>query len=180
MRIGDTLDTLAANNLLLVGGALSAIFFGWLVPKALKLEEINVQEGLFFGFWRFMIRFVIPPVLLVSLVEALFIASLATGARLNGRPIRVSPVQELGEALVAAGFAEVVLTGVNTGDYGRDLRRPTNLANLLRWAPLTWDFSNWYAGAGLLTLGAVLVVALWAFYVSLAGQRLFRDSLLGG
>ena len=54
------------------------------------------------------------------------------------------------------------------------------LVNLLRWAPLTWDFSNWYAGAGLLTLGAVLVVALWAFYVSLAGQRLFRDSLLGG
>ncbi|MDH4071848.1 MAG: sodium-dependent transporter [Gammaproteobacteria bacterium] len=64
----DTLDTLAANNLLLVGGALSAIFFGWFVPKALKLEEINVQDGLFFGFWRFMIRFVIPPVLVVTLV----------------------------------------------------------------------------------------------------------------
>ena len=65
--IFDTLDTLAANNLLLVGGALSAIFFGWLVPKALKLEEINVQDSLFFGFWRFMIRFVIPPVLIVAL-----------------------------------------------------------------------------------------------------------------
>jgi len=65
--IFDTLDTLAANNLLLVGGALSAIFFGWLVPKALKLAEINVQDGLFFSFWRFMIRFVIPPVLIVAL-----------------------------------------------------------------------------------------------------------------
>jgi len=66
--IFDTFDTLAANNLLLIGGALAAIFFGWLVPKALKLDEINVQDGLFFNFWRFMIRFVIPPILLISLV----------------------------------------------------------------------------------------------------------------
>lgn len=68
LDIFDTLDTLAANNLLLIGGACSAIFFGWLVPKALKLEEINVKDGLFFGFWRFMIRFVIPPILIVTLV----------------------------------------------------------------------------------------------------------------
>ena len=66
--IFDTLDTLAANNLLLVGGAMSSIFFGWLVPRALKLEEINVRDGLFFAFWRFMIRFVIPPVLIVTLI----------------------------------------------------------------------------------------------------------------
>ncbi len=68
LDIFDTLDTLAANNLLLIGGAFLAIFFGWLVPKALKLEEINVKDGLFFGFWRFMIRFIIPPILIVTLV----------------------------------------------------------------------------------------------------------------
>ncbi len=68
LDIFDTFDTLAANNLLLLGGALSAIFFGWFVPKALKLEEINVRDGLFFAFWRFMIRFVIPPVLVLTLV----------------------------------------------------------------------------------------------------------------
>ena len=68
LDIFDTLDTLAANNLLLIGGALSAIFFGWMVPKALKLEEINVEDGLFFGFWRFMIRYVIPPILIVTLM----------------------------------------------------------------------------------------------------------------
>ena len=68
LDIFDTFDTLAANNLLLIGGALSAIFFGWMVPKALKLEEINVSDGLFFAFWRFTIRFVIPPILIVTLV----------------------------------------------------------------------------------------------------------------
>ena len=68
LDIFDTLDTLAANNLLLIGGAFLAIFFGWFVPKALKLEEINVEDGMFFGFWRFMIRFIIPPVLIVTLL----------------------------------------------------------------------------------------------------------------
>jgi len=68
LDIFDTLDTLAANNLLLIGGSLSAIFFGWFVPKALKLDEIRVRDGMFFGFWRLMIRFVIPPVLIVTLV----------------------------------------------------------------------------------------------------------------
>jgi NSS family neurotransmitter:Na+ symporter len=46
---------------------LSAIFFGWLVPKALKLEELNVPDGPMFGLWRFLIRFVIPPVLVIVL-----------------------------------------------------------------------------------------------------------------
>ena len=53
------------------------------------------------------------------------------------------------------------------------------LLNALRWVPLTWDLSKWYAGAGLLSVIAVLAVAGWAFYISLAGRRLFRDSVLG-
>ena len=67
LDIFDTFDTLAANNLLLIGGSLSAIFFGWMVPKALKLDEMGVNDSLFFAFWRFMIRFVIPPVLIITL-----------------------------------------------------------------------------------------------------------------
>jgi hypothetical protein len=50
--------------------------------------------------------------------------------------------------------------------------------NALRWVPLTWDLSNWYAGAGLVYVIAVVGLAVWAFYTSMAGQRLFRDSLL--
>ena len=36
--------------------------------------------------------------------------------------------------LVDAGFREIVLTGVNTGDYGRDLEPPLNLEGLLEQA----------------------------------------------
>jgi NSS family neurotransmitter:Na+ symporter len=66
-NIFNALDHMAANNLLLLGGALSAIFFGWLVPKALKLEELGVADGLLFALWRVLIRFVIPPVLVIVL-----------------------------------------------------------------------------------------------------------------
>ena len=66
--IFDSLDFLAANTLLLIGGLLISVFIGWFVPKQIKLDEIGVDEGLFFNFWQFMIRFVIPPVLVISLV----------------------------------------------------------------------------------------------------------------
>jgi neurotransmitter:Na+ symporter, NSS family len=69
--IFDALDFLAANILLLLGGFLTAVFFGWLVPKPLKLDEINIRDGLRFAFWRFMIRFVVPPVLLIALVTGI-------------------------------------------------------------------------------------------------------------
>jgi len=66
--IFDTLDFIAANIGLLLGGLLLSVFFGWLVPKQLKLDEMGVTDGLFFRFWRLMIRFVIPPILLLTLV----------------------------------------------------------------------------------------------------------------
>ena len=66
--IFDSLDFMAANILLLLGGLLTAVFFGWLVPRQLKLEEIGIRDGALFGFWRLMIRFVVPPILLIVLV----------------------------------------------------------------------------------------------------------------
>lgn len=69
--IFDSLDFLAANILLLIGGLLTAVFFGWLVPRRLKLDEIGSGDGLFFRFWRVTLRFVIPPVLFVVIVMGL-------------------------------------------------------------------------------------------------------------
>jgi hypothetical protein len=45
-------------------------------------------------------------------------------------------------------------------------------------ANLTWDFQQWYAGSGLVALIVVLALAVWAFYISLAGRQLFKDSVL--
>lgn len=66
--IFDSLDFLAANILLLIGALLTSVFFGWLVPKRIKLDEMGVDDGSFFRFWRIMLRFVIPPVLFIVIV----------------------------------------------------------------------------------------------------------------
>lgn len=69
--IFGALDFLAANILLLLGGLMLSIFFGWMVTRQIKLDEMGVKDGLFFSFWRFMIRFIIPPILLVVLTLGL-------------------------------------------------------------------------------------------------------------
>jgi len=67
MNIFNALDHLAANNLLLVGGALSTIFLGWFVPKATSLDELGETEGGMFTVWLVLIRYIIPPILIVVL-----------------------------------------------------------------------------------------------------------------
>ncbi len=44
--------------------------------------------------------------------------------------------------------------------------------------PVTLNFSAWYAGIGLAPLVAVLALAVFAFYTSLGGQKVFHGSLL--
>ena len=48
-----------------------------------------------------------------------------------GRSVRPEEVENALGAIVRAGYREVVLTGVNTGDYGRDLTPRTTLSRLL-------------------------------------------------
>jgi hypothetical protein len=44
--------------------------------------------------------------------------------------------------------------------------------------PYTTDFSAWYAQSGIFALAAVVALVVYGFYISLAGQSLFRDGLL--
>ena len=69
--IFDLLEWFAANILLLIGAALTSIFFGWLVPKKTKLDGMGISDGKFYAFANTMMRYVIPPVLLVALVLGL-------------------------------------------------------------------------------------------------------------
>ena len=48
---------------------------------------------------------------------------------------------------------------------------------LLRFLPATLDVTAWYGQSTLLVAVLVLVVAVWGFRVSLAGQPLFRDEI---
>jgi NSS family neurotransmitter:Na+ symporter len=59
-----SLDFLAANILLLIGSMLVAVFFGWFTTKKIKEIEIGIESPQWFDFWHFMIRFIVPLVLL--------------------------------------------------------------------------------------------------------------------
>jgi len=69
--IFDLLEWFAANILLLTGATFTSIFFGWLVPKQTKLKGLGIQDGTFYAYANFMMRYVIPPVLVVALVLGL-------------------------------------------------------------------------------------------------------------
>jgi serine/threonine protein kinase len=43
--------------------------------------------------------------------------------------------------------------------------------------PITLDFSNWYAARSLCVLLSFVLIAVWGFYTSLAGQRLWKEDL---
>ncbi len=66
--IFDTFDFLAANILLLLGGLFTSIFLGWVVPKNIKLEAMGITDSTFYSFWRFIVRYVAPPLLIVIMV----------------------------------------------------------------------------------------------------------------
>ncbi|MGB5629686.1 MAG: sodium-dependent transporter [Woeseiaceae bacterium] len=69
--IFDLFEWFAANILLLVGAALTSVFFGWVVPKKTKLEGMGIRDGRFYAFANTMMRYVIPPILLAALVLGL-------------------------------------------------------------------------------------------------------------
>ena len=49
---------------------------------------------------------------------------------------------------------------------------------LLLWAPMTLDFSRWYAGHGLFYVLIVAALAVWGFLTSLGGKPAFGASRL--
>jgi serine/threonine-protein kinase len=52
--------------------------------------------------------------------------------------------------------------------------------DLLGSLPLTVDLTAWYAWSSILGLGVVMAIAVFAFYTSLGGQKLFAGNLLEG
>ncbi len=69
--IFDLFEWLAANILLLIGATGTSIFVGWLVPKAIMLEGLGIEDGPLMRFVITMMRYIIPPVMLIALVLGL-------------------------------------------------------------------------------------------------------------
>jgi len=89
---------------------------------------------------------------------------------LNGRSL-------LGNLLFSAILSTLVLT-VATRFGLLALVASQFFLLLLTTFPMTTDFSVWYASTTIFALGTGLAVAAYAFYVSLAGQQVFKGGLL--
>lgn len=67
-NFNDTLDYFSNQILLPVGGMLIAVFAGWVVKRQISRDELNALGDTAYMLWHFLIRFVVPPALLVIFV----------------------------------------------------------------------------------------------------------------
>jgi neurotransmitter:Na+ symporter, NSS family len=67
-NFNDALDYFSTKVLLPVGGLLIAVFAGWIVSKESSRDELTSLNAVAYEVWHFLIRFVVPPALLVIFV----------------------------------------------------------------------------------------------------------------
>jgi NSS family neurotransmitter:Na+ symporter len=72
MNFNNILEYLYEKLLLPIGGLLIAIFAGWAVRKEHSRDELTSLNALAYEVWHFLIRFVVPPALLVIIVSGIF------------------------------------------------------------------------------------------------------------
>ena len=64
----DLLDFLITNVLMPTGAMLYAIFIGWFLTNDLTMKVLQIEDGLAFRTWRFLMRFVVPIAILAIFV----------------------------------------------------------------------------------------------------------------
>ncbi len=67
-NFNDSLDYFSNQILLPLGGLLIAIFAGWVVTKETTQNELSSLNSFGYQVWHFLIRFVVPPALIVIFV----------------------------------------------------------------------------------------------------------------
>jgi NSS family neurotransmitter:Na+ symporter len=70
LTIFGMFDFVTSDVLLPLGGLLIAVFAGWVMCKSSTVEELEVEPGLGYGLWRFLVRFVAPLGVLLVLLNA--------------------------------------------------------------------------------------------------------------
>ena len=63
----DTVDFLANNTLLPLGGMLIALFVGWVLPKSTVVSQLGFDGGRY-ALWQLLSRFVAPAGVLVVFI----------------------------------------------------------------------------------------------------------------
>ncbi|MFN2328152.1 MAG: sodium-dependent transporter [Chromatocurvus sp.] len=67
-NFNDSMDFFSNQIMLPLGGLMIAVFVGWVMLKPESRDELTDMSAAAFGLWHFLIRFVVPPVLLVIFI----------------------------------------------------------------------------------------------------------------
>jgi len=67
----DLLDYLTANIMLPLGGLAMAIFVIWVMPKTSVIDELKMGQGIQFGLWFTLVKFVTPIAVIIVFFNAI-------------------------------------------------------------------------------------------------------------
>jgi NSS family neurotransmitter:Na+ symporter len=59
-NIFESLDYIVSNFMMPAGGVLIAMLAGWGLTRSAALDEMDVPDSRLFGFWRLLVRFLVP------------------------------------------------------------------------------------------------------------------------
>ena len=67
----DFLDFLTSNIMLPLGGLLIALFVGWVLPRHISLDELEMVDGKRYRVWLFLVRYVTPVAVIMVFLRAI-------------------------------------------------------------------------------------------------------------
>jgi predicted Ser/Thr protein kinase len=138
----------------------------WALGTWLAHLMYSIQSTLVFFFVLFLLRVLLRRGWLAGVA---FTAIFATTKLLGAQHLTIQvPAMITIYAIAAFAVLRFGLVALAAGILTIDL-----LLN----APMTVNTSNWYAASTVFIFLSILVLASWAFYVSLGGQRLLKEDL---
>ena len=138
----------------------------WALGTWLAHLMYSIQSTLVFFFILFLLRVLLRRGWLAGLV---FTALLSATKLLGAEHLAIQvPAMVAVYAIAAFAVLRFGLVALAAGILTVDL-----LLNV----PMTVNPSNWYAASTAFVFLSILALACWAFYISLGGQRLFKEEL---
>ncbi len=128
----------------------------------------SIQSTLIFFFLALVLRMLLRRDLFAGIAFTAIWATLNI-LRVNGYWALTIPTEIVIYGVAAMVVFRIGLVALATGIF---------TANLLLNVPITADFSSWYASTSLIAHLTVAALAIWAFYLALAGRPLFKTGLL--
>ena len=68
IEVLDWMDKLAGSVFLVFGGLMMALFVGWRMRPELLRFQLDRESGVFFSLWYFLLRYIVPPAIVLVYV----------------------------------------------------------------------------------------------------------------